>query len=258
MPRPTGAGATRRLVCLVALLSLPILPGLSAQVSVGVGADFVSRYVWRGTDFGESFSVQPGVTIGGGGFEIGAWGSYSVSGDGAGANEADLYGAYTFEAESGASFSFGVTDYYFPSPEPEAGFLSSDAHFIEPFVSISGPESAPLSLFAGMITHGGDNDLYVEGGLGFSLGEAEMGLAVGVVGGKSKFYETDGVAVTNLALSASKELSITESFSLPVSVSYILNPSAELEGEEEGHEGEGHGHEGKGRSFIVFGFSISG
>src|SRR5690625_3783970 len=34
-----------------------------------VGADIVSRYVWRGTDFGESVSIQPTLSFSAGGFE---------------------------------------------------------------------------------------------------------------------------------------------------------------------------------------------
>ena len=50
------------LSCLSALLlSSIVVPSSLAQISLG--ADFVSRYVWRGLDFGESFSVQPALTL---------------------------------------------------------------------------------------------------------------------------------------------------------------------------------------------------
>jgi hypothetical protein len=42
-----------------------------------------------------------------------------------------------------------------------------------------------------------------------------------------------------MSLSASKEIQITDSFSLPIFVSYILNPTPGME-----------------RSFLVFGFSL--
>ena len=73
---------------LVLLVSTPLLT--NAQ-SIGFGADFYNRYVWRGYDFGDSFSVQPGLAFTAGSFELGTWGSYSISADGAGANEHDLY-----------------------------------------------------------------------------------------------------------------------------------------------------------------------
>ena len=240
-------------------------PALSSQsASVGVGADFVSRYVWRGADFGESFSVQPSLALGFGGFEIGAWGSYSVAADGASANENDLYASFSMETESGVAFSFGLTDYYFPAPpepfdheldEPDGdhdhghdddhdapGFFDRGAHFLEPFVQVSGPSSFPVSLFLGVMTkndeNGTDNDLYAEIGIPLSVEGADVGLSLGFVAGESGFYGTDGGAVTNLGVSASKDIAITEDFSLPINVSYVLNPDAE-------------------RAFLVFGFSLS-
>jgi len=143
-----------------------ISPRDLASQSVGIGADFVSRYVWRGLDFGESFSVQPSFSITTGRLELGAWGSYSISADGAGANENDLYLSYSIQSESGAGISFGVTDYYFPTPpveedhdghehgheEEPPGFFHSESHYLEPFVQLSGPTSFPASLFVGVIT----------------------------------------------------------------------------------------------------------
>lgn len=245
-----------RKVALFLVLSSPAAatPALSAQSSVGVGADFVSRYVWRGADFGESFSVQPGISIVNGGFEIGAWGSYSLSADGAGANENDLYVSYTVESGSGASFTFGLTDYYFPAPDAEHGFLHRESHFFEPFVSFSTAGDTQASLFLGMMSylaghhhHEHDHeegeierqyDLYVEGSLSWTVSDTEIGLALGIVGGESGFYGTEGAAATNLGVTFGRELAITDDFALPLSASYIFNPDAD-------------------RSYLVFGFSLS-
>ena len=38
------------------------------------GADVVSSYVWRGTQFGEGPHIQPYISAGKGGFEVGLWG----------------------------------------------------------------------------------------------------------------------------------------------------------------------------------------
>ena len=76
--------------------------------SVHVGADFVSRYVWRGSDFGESFSVQPALTLGHSGLKVGAWGSYSLSSDAAMSNELDLWASYTVTTTSAGSFSVSL------------------------------------------------------------------------------------------------------------------------------------------------------
>ena len=204
--------------------------------SVSVGADVVSRYVWRGADFGESMAVQPAITFGAGGLEFGAWGSYSISASGASANENDLWATYTVAASSGLSVSFGFTDYYFPSPDAETGFGAGDAHTLEASLAFSGPETFPVTLFGGMLTGGGD--LYVEAGVPFAVSSVDVALHMGFVGGESDFYGTEGAALVNVGVTASKALQITDTFEVPVSVAYILNPDRD-------------------RAHLVFGFSIA-
>ena len=227
---------------LLLVAGLPVLAPApaSSQTTVGVGADFVSRYVWRGTDYGESFSIQPSVAISRSGFEVGAWGSYSLSSDGADYNEADLYASYTVEVESGTSVTVGVTDYYFPAPSARHGFSVAEAHYLEPFVSISGPSSLPVSMsaFAGVILDETDRHPYVEGGIGGELGGAELGLALGVVPARSDFYLVDAAATTNVSVTVGKPLPITDEFALPLTAAWIWNPAAD-------------------RAHLVFGFRLS-
>lgn len=226
------------------LFSLAFLTaGVSVAQSFSLGADMVSRYVWRGTDFGESASVQPALSFSQGGFEIGTWASYSFSADGAGANEHDIWIGYTVEAGEAGSFSFGVTDYYFPAPGGSDFFdFSGDgegSHWIEPFMSYTGPEKFPVTLYGALFAHNDpDNSLYLEASLPIKVDGVELGLTAGAVSGESAFYGTDGFAFVNLGLAASKAIPITEQFALPINVAYILNPDTE-------------------RSFLVFGFGLS-
>ena len=226
---------------LFVLVFLPV--GASLAQSFSLGADMVSRYVWRGTDFGESASVQPALSFSQRGFEIGTWASYSFSADGAGANEHDIWVGYTVEAGTAGSFSFGVTDYYFPAPGGSDFFDFSDdgegSHWIEPFVNYTGPEKFPITFFGAMFVHNDpDNSLYLEASLPVKVDGVELGLTAGAVAGKSAFYGTSEFALVNLGLAASKEIPITEQFALPINVAYILNPDTE-------------------RSFLVFGFGLS-
>ena len=48
------------------------------------GADVVSSYVWRGTQFGQGMHIQPWMTVGNGGFEGGIWGSFPTTAGGGG------------------------------------------------------------------------------------------------------------------------------------------------------------------------------
>ena len=209
--------------------------------SFGIGADIVSRYVWRGADFGESMSIQPSLSFTHGGFEIGAWGSWSVAADGAGSNESDLWVAYSFGA-----VTIGFTDYYFPAPDPDwpsgYGFLNRRAHTFEPYVSYSGKVDLLAGLAFSPDTEDQDasreSSLYVEAGVPFEVESFEVRIHAGVVGGESGFYGTDGAALVNMGITVAKPIEITESFSLPVNVAYIVNPDSE-------------------RSFLVFGLSLS-
>ena len=52
-----------------------------SKLGFDVGADIMSRYVWRGTQFGGSSpSIQPFTSLSIGNLEIGAWGAYSTGG----------------------------------------------------------------------------------------------------------------------------------------------------------------------------------
>lgn len=258
--RVAGNAYRRHSVRIATLIAAAAPAGPAAAQSASIGADIVSRYVWRGIDFGESMSVQPGLTIAIAGLEFGAWGSYSISASGATANENDLWASYTHEFASGASVSVGVTDYYFPGPRAE-GFLVGDAHTLEFSASLSGPESLPVSLFAGVVEDKKEAEdekeedtytLYVEAGLPLgTLEGVELGAHVGMVGGRSEFYGTPNASLVNLGITASKALRITESFAPPVTVSYIVNTAASYE-----DKGE-DGFEKRARAYLVFALSLS-
>ena len=259
------------LFALATTLTLAVASPVHGQTA-SLGADVVSRYVWRGTDFGESMSVQPALTLGFGGLEVGAWGSYAVAASGADANENDLWATYTVTTTNGASVSFGFTDYYFPAPGAD-GFFVTDAHMLELSLGVTGPESFPVSLFAGMMTRNDpDNSLYLEASMPVSGFEGvDLSLTAGMVAGESEFYGTEGAAFVNLGVSASKDLRITDSFSLPVSVSYILNANRPDHGDHSDHDdddammhehdhdhdhGSDHGGFDPDRAFLVFAVSL--
>ena len=206
---------------------------LSAQ-TLSAGADIVSRYVWRGYDFGESMAVQPSLSLEAWGFEVGAWGSYSVSASGAGANEVDVGASYTLKiSEEGMAVSAGITDYYFPSPGG-LGFREAEAHNPELFATLLGPESRPFTLFGGVMLDA-DASVYVEAGVPVLMDAGvELDVHAGAVAGESAFYETEKAALVSVGVTARRSLRITESYAPPVSVSFIVNPDR------------------KGRAFLVF------
>ena len=182
------------------------------------GGDLESSYLWRGSKFGTGPAIQPYMELALGNFSIGGWGSYCfTTNEGA---EADLYISYGFDF----GLSIGMTDYYFPGTEYFDYSTESGAHAFE--INL-GYEIARLSIGAnyflneagGAGTAGGD--MYFE--LGYSFDS--FGL---VLGGGNGWHTPDGeFAVCNVGVTTSKDLKITESFSLPVSGALILNPATE-------------------------------
>jgi hypothetical protein len=199
---------------------------VSAQVSVSGGADFVTRYVWRGLDFGNSFSVQPSLALSAGGFEAGFWGSYPFTNTSNGSEEMDLYLGYAV-----GDFSVIVTDYYFPNSGLKYGkYKEPGAHTIEVGLSYGGSEAFPISIAAYMnVYNDDDNTIYFE--LGYSTEVSDVGIdlfVAGTPGGDGAYYGTTDFNLINIGITASKEISITDQFSLPIFSSYVLNPNLEV------------------------------
>ncbi len=209
------------------------LPASAQEFSFG--ADLVSRYVWRGIDFGESASVQPALTFSYNGLEIGTWASYATNPGSSDDNEHDLWIGY-----SAGAFSIGVTDYYFPNGGDFSNFdgKGAGAHTIEPYASFGGTETFPATLYVAVNAYNDeDYSTYVNASMPFSVSGVDMSFGVGVSAMESEAYGTGGFSIIDMALSASKSIPVTDKFELPVSISYILNPTADT-------------------SFLVFGISL--
>ena len=91
------------------------------KVYLNVGADLVSRYIWRGQNFGKSAAIQPTASISVFGFTLGAWGSYAFSRHSLqiddstsityNYSELDLFLSYRYKY-----FTLMLFDYYAPGP----------------------------------------------------------------------------------------------------------------------------------------------
>jgi len=204
-----------------------LLINTSAFAQVDFGADVVSRYIFRGLDFGNAVSAQPFLSFSTGDLKIGAWGSYAFSdgGSGTGANENDLYITYSYE-----NFSVTVTDYYFPEGL-KFGFFGNDtsaAHILEGSLSA---EFTGFSIMAAYNFYGFDqeNSYYIEAGYEF-FSEDDLNVS-GFAGLGNEIYVSDpadDLTLVNIGLTASKGA---------LSASYIINPDLDT-------------------SFLVFGNSI--
>ena len=208
----------------------------ASESSLDLGIDFQSRYIWRGLQLGgASSSAQPYLEFSSGDFAIGAWGAYSLGGVN-GVQEADIYVTYS----PSDALSFTITDYYFPTDGNLANNYfnyggDATGHVFEAMVSFNGTDSFPVGLsvatnFGGADKNGDEQSYstYVEASYSTTMNDVDFGIFAGAVfSDKGGYYLTDGSGLINLGISASKEVKITDAFSLPVNSALIFNPDQE-------------------------------
>ena len=198
-----------------ALLTIVALLSPNISYSQDFGADLVSSYVWRGTQFGSGAHVQPYMDLGSGNLTGGVWGSFPTSAKGGG-NELDLWVSYDF-----GPLALTVTNYTFPG---EGGvYADSEGLFNGDYTELAASTSIMgVDLSAGYFTE--VEALYVE--LGFSTGAVDIAFGYGDDQADG-FYAGGGSGLVNMLFSGSKDIQISDNYALPVFGSFIINPEAE-------------------------------
>ena len=199
----------------VGVFSLMAFLSTNISYSQDFGADLVSSYVWRGTQFGSGAHIQPYMDLGSGNFTGGVWGSFPTTANGGG-NELDLWVSYDF-----GPLALTVTNYTFPG---EGGaYADGEGLFNGDYTELAASTSlGGIDLSAGYFTE--VEALYIE--LGTSIGAVDIALGYGDDQADA-FYAGGGSGLVNMSFSGSKDIAITESYSLPVFGSFIVNPDAE-------------------------------
>ena len=193
---------TQRILSTVFTAALILSATVPVQAEVGLGADVVSRYIFRGTDFGNAATLQPSLSYSHGSLEIGAWSSWAITGGDA--NENDLYATYSNPTAVGDEFFNFDAD--------------GGSHTLEIMGTV---DLEAVSVTGAVNVHGdSDDSMYLEVALPLS-GEWSEGADVSVaVGAGNGAYTTDTeLALVVLSVTASKD---------SYSASYILNPDSEL------------------------------
>ena len=198
------------------------------KVETIVGGDFVSQYVWRGQDLGD-VSLQPTLGVGYKGLSLTSWGSIGLSNP-QDTKEFDITLAYSI-----GGLNIGVTDYWFNAGlDPDNRYFKYDAHGTNHvFEANIGYDFGIASLqwytnFAG--NDGVNKDgkraysSYFEANVPFNLAGVDWTATAGAVPFATDFYGTTGFAVTNLSLKATKDIRVTDTFSVPVFGQVTGNP----------------------------------
>ena len=229
----------------IVFMAMMIATGLSAtaqdEIETTVGADIVNQYIWRGQDLGD-VSLQPTLGIGYKGLSLTAWGSVGLS-DFLDTKEFDLTLAYTV-----GGFNIGITDYWFDAGlDPDGRYFKYDAHGTNHvFEANVGYDFGVASLQAYTNFAGNDGtnkdgkraySTYVELAAPFKLATVDWSAAVGAVPFATTSYGTNGFAVTNVSLKATKDIKVTDSFSIPIFGQVVANPCSQ-------------------NAYLVFGFTL--
>ena len=200
------------------------------EIETTISGDIVSSYIWRGQDLGD-VSLQPTLGVSYKGLSLTAWGSVGLT-DPMDTKEFDLTLAY-----STGGFNIAITDYWFDAGlDPDARYFKYDAHATNHvFEANIGYDFGIASVqwytnFAGNdgINKNGKRaySSYAEVVVPFKLAAIDWTATAGAVPYATSFYNdwTSGFAVTNVALKATKDIKVTDSFSIPVFAEAAANP----------------------------------
>ena len=213
------------------------------EIETTVSGDVVSSYIWRGQDLGD-VSLQPTLGVSYKGLSLTAWGSVGLT-DPLDTKEFDLTLSYTT-----GGLNIGITDYWFDAGlDPDARYFKYDAHGTNHvFEANIGYDFGVASVqwFTNFAGNDGINkdgkraySSYAEVVVPFKLSAIDWTATVGAVPYATSFYNdwTSGFAVTNVSLKATKDIKVTDSFSIPVFGQVVGNPCSQ-------------------KAYLVFGFTL--
>ena len=202
------------------------------ELETTVKSDVVSSYIWRGQELG-NVALQPTLAVGYRGLSLTAWGSVGLANT-TDTKEFDLTLSYTI-----GGLNIGITDYWFnqmAGGDLEGRYFKYDAHATNHvFEANIGYDFGFASLL--WYTNFAGNDYkedgtrayssYMEIVVPFKLSAVDWTATVGAVPSSSVQYATNGFAVTNVALKATKDIRITDTFSIPLFAQIAANPCSQ-------------------------------
>lgn len=202
------------------------------ESNLHLGVDLQTKYIWRGMEMITQDAAPvlfPQINYQNKGWYAYVMGGYSINGK---YSEVDLGVSYTHKW-----LTVGINNYYYPttttSEDQYFNFKAHETgHWWEGVVTIA-PEKIPVYLTVSNFFAGADKktdgkqaySTYAEvGGHYDFLNDHQLALAVGAAFNKSCYngYEHD-FSVCNIELKYTYNMEM-KNFTLPLSVSYILNP----------------------------------
>ena len=205
--------------------------GDSLKFKIDAGADFKTRFVWRGLLLGNAPHAQGWVEFRHGDFALGSWGTYA--GDASYA-EVDFYLTY-----SKNGFQAMFTDVFVEDEKnlPMNDFFTYKdtitGHNLEMKLSYQLQGKIPLQFMAGTYFYGSDRDekansyysTWFEIGYPFSVGSFDARIHVGGTPMEGMYSHEAGI--TSVGVDVTKTLEIGSKLNIPVNFAVVLNPKAE-------------------------------
>ena len=218
----------------IALFALGLVMSLATfaqdEVEATISGDIVSQYIWRGQDLGNA-AIQPTLGIAYKGLSLSAWGSYGIA-NSDDTKELDLTLTYTI-----CGFNIGITDYWTnDGGDPDARYLKYEAHSTNHVFEANVGYDFGFASLQWYTNFAGDDGLnkdgkrayssYFEAIVPFKLATVDWTATAGVVPYATDYYNewTSGFSFTNVALKASKDIKITDTFSVPIFAELSANP----------------------------------
>lgn len=199
------------------------------NIETDFGLDLMSRYVWRGLDYGTGASFQPYTDTKIGIFNLSSWGAFSSAGD---YSEVVLMAGITL-----GEFKFQINDTYVHRENMKnTKYFNYDknttTHMFSANLFVGGSQNIPVKLMVSTYFHGaGDQDhnqdkrysTYIKVSYPFKYKDMEYEIHLaGTPNSKSVYQYHAGIMDTGISIK--KKIKITDNYSLPVSASFIANP----------------------------------
>ncbi|MDR1406768.1 MAG: hypothetical protein LBJ23_01820 [Tannerella sp.] len=193
-----------------------------AQAEVSAGGDLVSSYIWRGAYCGGA-SIQPSLGVSVGGLSLTAWGSVGL------VTSPDYPDEYDFTLGYGTGgFSAAITDYWFNSSPDYFNYRSREtSHMFEGTLAYDfGALALSWNTFFAGNDYNGDGErahsTYIEASAPFTVGSVGLKAEIGFSPWEGLY--SDKFNVVNVGLTGSKDVRITDMFSVPVFTKIVFNP----------------------------------
>lgn len=212
-------------IFIVFLLSMIPVSGQNPKLEAEIILQ--SRHVWRGSQLGNAIAIEPSVTFLAGRFSFNIWAAKTTNNS---YSEIDLIPAWQFD-----EFTLTLFDYYNPVSGENNQFLNfqkeKNRHSLELSIDNYSVDKRRIKWMIGTFLLGDRNEetgnphysTYLEVKYPFTV----LGIETEPIVGLTPFrgYYANNFAVINTGISFGKEINLHLPFTIPLSLSFILNPN---------------------------------